>query len=78
MNQYEFFIAKIKAMETQGYPRSKLLDEWRNWLPKVLDYLDKEYTITALKGDTAEMSTILSQIKHIKTLDRTIIKGLLE
>jgi hypothetical protein len=78
MNHYEFFLSKLKAMQLQGFSRSQILDEWSIGLGDVIEYLNKQLAVGVLTENVDEILKIRKQINHIKELDNTIKKGLLE
>jgi metal-responsive CopG/Arc/MetJ family transcriptional regulator len=78
MNDYEFFVSKLKSMQIQGINKNEIIEEWKLGLPNALPYLEQSLVVAVLKGDSEEIKTIKHKIKNIKTLDKTIIKGLLE
>jgi hypothetical protein len=78
MNDYDLFISSLKAMQLQGYARSKILDEWELGHPRVIENLKKDLVISILQNDVKKMKAIQSHIDRVKTLNKVINIGLLE
>jgi hypothetical protein len=78
MNLYEMFIYKLRAMQVQGFKHSEIIDVWKTEMPEIIDFLDKSLLVAILKKDKKHIHVIRRQRQHLKTLDKTINKGLLE
>lgn len=76
--QYDNFVVKLKAMQTQLKPTAMILEQYEEWKPDVIDSLNAELVFMTIKGDKSAMAEAHKKIAYVNTLGQTIKTGLLE
>lgn len=76
--QYDMFVAKLKAMQTQLKPQKLILKQYKKWRPAVINSLYTELVFAIIKGDRTAMAEAHKKIAYVNALEETIKTGILE
>lgn len=76
--QYDNFVAKLKAMQTQLKPQDLILEKYEEWKLDVITSLNTELVFAIIKGDRTAIAKVNKEIEYVNDLDETIKSGLLE
>jgi asparagine synthetase B (glutamine-hydrolysing) len=76
--QYDNFVAKLKAMQTKLKPQELVLEKYEEWKPHVINSLTAELVFAIIKSDTTTITKVHKEIEYVNELGKTIKTGLLE
>ena len=76
--QYDNFVPKLKAMQTQLKPQELVLEKYEEWKTDVINSLNTELVFAIIKSDRTTIAKVHKEIEYVNDLGKTIKTGLLE